>query len=101
MGLIVVTLLAVGGAALFLWWLSREEVQKKRKEAARRAESQRWQAAASSGNNHDHLKHKHTTREKAEQEIRRMKSIGKDGCERLNAYYNDELDGWFVGRGQW
>jgi hypothetical protein len=57
-------------------------------------------AFRSSGNNHDHLKHKHPTKEEAEREIRRMQAVGKDGCERLkNAYYNDDLDGWFVGNG--
>ena len=106
MGPIVVAL-AAGGALLLLWWLSsrEQEVQKKRKEAAWQAESQRWQAGggfkSSAGNNHDHLKHKHPTQEMAEREIRRMKSVGKDGCERLNAYYNNERDGWYVGRGQW
>jgi hypothetical protein len=50
-------------------------------------------------NNHDHLKHKHATQSEAKAEVRRMKAANYDGCERLNAYYNPDLDGWYVGRG--
>ena len=50
-------------------------------------------------NNHDQHKVKHSTRASAEVEIRRMKESGRDECERLNVYYNDEYEGWFIGRG--
>jgi len=50
--------------------------------------------------NHDHLKFKHSTRANAEEEVGRMKKSGRyDECERLNVYYNDEYESWFVGRG--
>lgn len=49
-------------------------------------------------NNHDHLKHKHTTKEEAEAEVSRMKRCGYDDSHRLRVYYNPELHGWFVGR---
>ena len=52
-------------------------------------------------NNHDHLKKRHLTRESAEQEKRRMQSLGLSGSERLNVYKNEELGGWFVGRSKW
>ena len=102
-------IIAVGVVAVlfFVWKLlsPSEEVQKNRREAASQEESQSRQAGrsfrSSAGNNHDHLKHRHSTQEEAEREIRRMRSVGKDGCERLNAYYNNERDGWYVGRGQW
>ena len=51
-------------------------------------------------NNHDHLKVKHSTQASAEAEVRRMTKSGRyEECERLNVYYNDEYEGWFVGRG--
>jgi outer membrane protein assembly factor BamD (BamD/ComL family) len=52
-------------------------------------------------NNHDHLKHKHPSRESAESEIRRMRSspdYDDDESEMLNSYYNPKLGGWFVGK---
>lgn len=50
-------------------------------------------------NNHDHLKCKYATREEAESMVRRMKRANCDGSERLNVYYNRELEGWYVGKG--
>ena len=64
--------------------------------------SSRYDACYTSSNprnNHDQQKFKHSTRASAEAEIRRMKESGRDECERLNVYYNDEYEGWFVGRG--
>ncbi len=49
-------------------------------------------------NNHDHLKYMHSSRENAEAEVCRMKLIGFEGSERLNAYYNSEHRGWYVGK---
>lgn len=49
-------------------------------------------------NNHDHLKKMHASLEDAELEIGRMKWLGLPGSDRLNAYYNAHLGGWFVGR---
>jgi hypothetical protein len=50
-------------------------------------------------NNHDHLKYKHTTLASAEREVRRMQNAGYEGSHRLNAYCNEQLDGYFVGKG--
>jgi len=50
-------------------------------------------------NNHDHLKFKHRTQRDAQAEVDRMRREGREGSERLNAYYNDERTGWFVGKG--
>ena len=52
-------------------------------------------------NNHDQQKYKHATRESAEAEIQRMQRMGVKGSERLKAYYNSELDGWYVGRSKY
>lgn len=52
-------------------------------------------------NNHDHQKRKHETRASAEREVDRMRWKGLPDSERMNVYYNDELDGWFVGRSRW
>lgn len=49
--------------------------------------------------NYDHLKAKHPMREAAEAEVRRMKRSGHyEGSDRLDAYYNSDMKGWFVGR---
>jgi hypothetical protein len=50
-------------------------------------------------NNHDHLKFKHRTQRDAQAEVDRMRREGREGSERLNAYYNDERKGWFIGKG--
>ena len=72
-------------------------------EFGRMKKSSRYDACYTSSNprnNHDQQKFKHSTRASAEAEIRRMKESGcYDECERLNTYYNDEYEGWFVGRG--
>jgi hypothetical protein len=52
-------------------------------------------------NNHDHTKVKHESRQTAEREIQRMQRTGRHDSERLNAYYNDDRNGWFVGRSKW
>jgi hypothetical protein len=103
--LVVVGIVLVVGIGAY-WWETRrsrrkaQEDQRKRKEEAYRHVPYE-RSYGSSGNNHDNLKHKHPTKESAEREIHRMKSVGKDGCERLNAYYNDGLDGWYVGNSHW
>jgi hypothetical protein len=52
-------------------------------------------------NNHDHLKKRHRTKAAAEDEVRRMQMQRVDGYERLNAYYNEDYECWFVGRSKW
>lgn len=48
---------------------------------------------------YDHAKVKHATRANAERQDARMKRIGSyDGSTRLNAYYNEDRTGWFVGK---
>lgn len=49
-------------------------------------------------NNHDHLKVKHSSRESARAEVKRMKRNGCHGSNRLVEYYNKEQNGWYVGR---
>jgi hypothetical protein len=49
-------------------------------------------------NNHDHLKNMHSSQDSAEAEVSRMKETGFEGSERLNAYYNSEHGGWYVGK---
>mmetsp|Transcript_30611 Transcript_30611/g.65776 ORF Transcript_30611/g.65776 Transcript_30611/m.65776 type:complete len:208 (+) Transcript_30611:138-761(+) len=53
--------------------------------------------------NHDHLKHRHVSRASAEAEVYRMRQNSHiyEGTERLNAYYNERLQAWFVGRSGW
>jgi hypothetical protein len=96
MGWLIVGVLAAG-AALSIWWLLSGEEDRKKRES-REESAVRFR---SSGNNHDHLKYQHPTQEAAEREIRRMRSVGKDDCETLNAYQNHELGGWYVGNRRW
>ena len=49
-------------------------------------------------NNHDRIKHRHATREDAEQEVERMKRLNYKGSERLQVHYNKELGCWFTGK---
>jgi predicted membrane-bound dolichyl-phosphate-mannose-protein mannosyltransferase len=53
-----------------------------------------------SNNNHDHLKFRHATQASALAEIRRMQRSGGryTDTDRLNAYYNEDMGSWFVGR---
>ena len=53
--------------------------------------------------NHDAQKYRHVSRASAEREILRMRQNSHiyEGTERLNAYYNDEFNAWFVGRSRW
>jgi hypothetical protein len=55
---------------------------------------------SSSSNNHDHLKFRHATEASALAEIRRMQRSGGryTDTDRLNAYYNEDMGSWFVGR---
>ena len=52
-------------------------------------------------NNHDHLKVKHETQRDAQAEVDRMRREGYEGSEKLNEYYNDERNGWYVGNKGW
>jgi hypothetical protein len=49
-------------------------------------------------NNHDDAKHRHSTRGGAEAEVGRMQRAGYRGSDRLNAYYNRDRKGWYVGK---
>jgi hypothetical protein len=49
--------------------------------------------------NHDHQKWSYHTREGAEIAGKRMHDQRCESWERLNVYYNDELDDWFIGKG--
>jgi hypothetical protein len=66
---------------------------------ARRAASPDYGSSGTSysnrGNNHDEEKYKHSSRESAEAEARRMQ---QGESRKVNAYYNHELRGWYVGR---
>ena len=83
------------------WW------SKKRRSEEKAEEERRSLLVPQSGhdnrhaqhNNHDHLKFKHRTQRDAQAEVDRMRREGREGSERLNAYYNDERKGWFVGKG--
>ena len=86
---VVVTL----GYGLYSWWSERE-----RRRAEEELRTIRRYTARNS-NNHDHLKVKHGTQRDAQAEVDRMRRRGYEDSERLNVYYNDELGGWFVGRG--
>jgi hypothetical protein len=88
------------GSAWYIWRSLFTKKEDRQKEERCRI-SERTYISYSSTNNHDHLKHKHSTREDAESEIRRMKRNGCDGSERLNAYYNSDYKGWYVGRSSW
>lgn len=48
-------------------------------------------------NNHDDQKRSYYSREDAEVVRRRMQDQECDSWERLNVYYNDERDAWFIG----
>ena len=50
-------------------------------------------------NNHDHLKHAHSSQRGAEAEVKRMKRCGYTGSDRLQSYYNRERTSWYVGKG--
>ena len=49
-------------------------------------------------NNHDDKKIPYGIREDAEERMERMINARCDGWKRLNVYYNDDYEAWFVGR---
>jgi|DEB0MinimDraft_10_1074344.scaffolds.fasta_scaffold383095_1 cell division protein YceG involved in septum cleavage len=51
--------------------------------------------------NHDHLKIKHSSKEKAISAMNKLKQKNIQGSERLQVYYNPNLKGWFVGKSSW
>jgi hypothetical protein len=67
-------------------------------EALKNNTLRRYAARSNRRNNHDDQKQKHTCQEEAEAEISRMRRNNYADSDRLNAYYNYELQGWFVGR---
>jgi hypothetical protein len=93
MGFLVTAVVTVVVVGLTWWFFSRSTKDERRQDDD--------VSYSNPGNNHDHLKHKHRTREFANEEVRRMQRQGYGESERLNVYYNRELDGWYVGRRQW
>jgi hypothetical protein len=51
----------------------------------------------SKSNNHDHTKRMHSSRNAADSTIARMINQGVPNGERLVSYFNEDLNGWFVG----
>ena len=49
-------------------------------------------------NDHDDRKRLYSSKAAADRVVARMRSQGVPGAERLNSYFNEERDGWFVGR---
>lgn len=50
---------------------------------------------------HDNIKKRHPSRRSAELAILRMRGQNLPGSERLNAYYNEKYDAWFVGKSKY
>lgn len=50
---------------------------------------------------HDNIKKRHPTRRSAELEILRMRGQNLPGSDRLNAYYNERYNSWFVGKSKY
>eukprot|EP00957_Ditylum_brightwellii_P085768 6524536-Ditylum_brightwellii.AAC.1 len=71
-------------------------------EVSRRSDRNIHHRTLSGRNNHDHLKHRHSSREDAEREIRRMQGSGRySDTETLRSYYNEDYDAWLVGNRRW
>ena len=51
--------------------------------------------------NHDHQKVKHHSEARANAVILKMRDSGKDKDNKLQSYYNTELNGWFVGNSKY
>lgn len=82
----------------------RQQEQREREYRYREARTHRaFHSTAYSNprNNHDNQKRMHATESEAHDVIDRMQMQGVPDSERLNAYYNSELGGWFVGRSSW
>ena len=90
---IVIGAIAIGAIAILAHLLWSKEAKK-----AKEDEINRYPAKNS--NNHDNCKVKHRTRQDAETEADRMRRRGYEGSERLNTYYNPDLQGWYVGKGK-
>ena len=84
------------GYQFYSWW-SGEKAEEERHSDAR---SQQLECNRATRNNHDHLKVKHETQRDAQAVVARMRQQGREGSERLNAYYNEERKGWYVGKGR-
>jgi hypothetical protein len=97
-------------ALVVLWAWSKKEKEKekekkKKKEKEKKKEKKREKDFSdygsggiyhsNPGNNHDDQKYQHPSRESAEREARRMQ---QGESRKVNAYYNHELGGWYVGR---
>lgn len=103
---IILPVLAIGavvGYAIWLWWQDSPKQEEQRAEEEHQGlwhrSMHRDAAYSNPSNNHDHLKYKHSTRQEAVNEMQRMKqSAYYEETERLNVYYNRELNGWYIGR---
>eukprot|EP00966_Prymnesium_polylepis_P309037 7141162-Prymnesium_polylepis.1 len=52
----------------------------------------------STPNNHDDCKRKYGSKAAADRVVARMRSQGVPHAERLNSYFNEERNGWYVGK---
>ena len=95
------------GYQLYSWWRERHRAEEElcsdyaryqySQQGLEKDEIRRY--TAKNSNNHNHCKFKHGTQWGAQAEVDRMRSLGYEDSERLNVYYNENLKGWFVGRG--
>jgi len=85
------------GYQFYSWW-SEEKAEEERHSDAPYQHAQQLNNSYTR-KNHDHLKVKHKTHRDAQAEVDRMRREGREGSERLNAYYNYETKGWYVGKG--
>ena len=85
----VCTAVVALGYQFYSWW-SEEKAEEERHSDAPSQHARQ---------DHDHLKVKHETQRDAQAEVDRMRRKGREGSERLNAYYNYERKGWYVGKG--
>ena len=87
----VCTAVVALGYQFYSWW-SEEKAEEERHSDAPSQHARQLR-------DHDHLKVKHETQRDAQAEVDRMRREGREGSERLNAYYNSERKGLYVGKG--
>ena len=78
-------------AKVFSWWDNR---------SSEKQEEGRTYPHSNPRNNHDDRKHKHASAESAEAEVKRMQRNDYEDSDRLTVYYNQQLNGFFVGKRQ-
>lgn len=91
---VVVCVFAVAGA----WALWRSACSGRKEKERHRSSHDGFISYSNPNNNHDHNKVKYETKKDAELEVARMQRLGLSDSDRLNVYYNRELQGFFVGR---